>query len=175
MREQPPSPHTNSGTRTRQDEPRPVASVTHRPSATTRPPRSYSLSPDTADTKRTRLLWLQMEAREKAPFCRSLLSGRRDSNPRPTAWEADALPTELRPRVAQISRSSETQPRRQRRWYTKLVHRERLRCSNPRLPISWTPTLKLRLHSSPARRYGRGRPQRRLHGTAPLSDPSQRI
>src|SRR3954452_24523702 len=24
-------------------------------------------------------------------------SGRRDSNPRPTAWEADALPTELRP------------------------------------------------------------------------------
>ena len=25
-------------------------------------------------------------------------SGRRDSNPRPTAWEADALPTELRPR-----------------------------------------------------------------------------
>ena len=27
-------------------------------------------------------------------------SGRRGSNPRPSAWEADALPTELRPRVA---------------------------------------------------------------------------
>ncbi len=25
------------------------------------------------------------------------LSGRRDSNPRPSAWEADALPTELLP------------------------------------------------------------------------------
>ncbi len=25
------------------------------------------------------------------------LSGRRDSNPRPSAWKADALPTELRP------------------------------------------------------------------------------
>ena len=26
-------------------------------------------------------------------------SGRRDSNPRPSAWKADALPTELRPRT----------------------------------------------------------------------------
>ena len=26
-------------------------------------------------------------------------SGRRGSNPRPSAWEADALPTELRPRL----------------------------------------------------------------------------
>ena len=25
-------------------------------------------------------------------------SGKRDSNPRPSAWEADALPTELLPR-----------------------------------------------------------------------------
>ena len=25
------------------------------------------------------------------------MSGRRDSNPRPSAWKADALPTELRP------------------------------------------------------------------------------
>ena len=25
------------------------------------------------------------------------MSGRRDSNPRPPAWEADALPTELHP------------------------------------------------------------------------------
>src|SRR3954470_10894726 len=29
-------------------------------------------------------------------------SGRRVSNPRPSAWEADALPTELRPRSASI-------------------------------------------------------------------------
>ena len=27
------------------------------------------------------------------------LSGRRDSNPRPSAWEADALPTELLPLI----------------------------------------------------------------------------
>ena len=27
------------------------------------------------------------------------LSGRRDSNPRPSAWKADALPTELRPLI----------------------------------------------------------------------------
>jgi hypothetical protein len=31
---------------------------------------------------------------------RCLGSGRRGSNPRPSAWEADALPTELRPRAA---------------------------------------------------------------------------
>ena len=30
--------------------------------------------------------------------CRQMASGRRVSNPRPSAWEADALPTELRPR-----------------------------------------------------------------------------
>jgi hypothetical protein len=35
-------------------------------------------------------------AQPKADFDRS--SGRRGSNPRPSAWEADALPTELRPR-----------------------------------------------------------------------------
>jgi DNA-3-methyladenine glycosylase II len=36
---------------------------------------------------------------EKAPSSgASSLSGRRGSNPRPSAWEADALPTELRPR-----------------------------------------------------------------------------
>src|SRR5947199_6286974 len=29
-------------------------------------------------------------------------SGRRGSNPRPSAWEADALPTELRPRAGPI-------------------------------------------------------------------------
>ena len=28
-----------------------------------------------------------------------LASGKRDSNPRPSAWEADALPTELLPRI----------------------------------------------------------------------------
>ena len=28
-----------------------------------------------------------------------LLSGRRDSNPRPSAWKADALPTELLPLI----------------------------------------------------------------------------
>jgi ubiquinone/menaquinone biosynthesis C-methylase UbiE len=30
-------------------------------------------------------------------------SGRRGSNPRPSAWEADALPTELRPRQLRIA------------------------------------------------------------------------
>ena len=29
----------------------------------------------------------------------SILSGRRDSNPRPSAWKADALPTELLPLI----------------------------------------------------------------------------
>ena len=32
------------------------------------------------------------------PFPEGSRSGRRGSNPRPSAWEADALPTELRPR-----------------------------------------------------------------------------
>ena len=27
------------------------------------------------------------------------MSGKRESNPRPSAWEADALPTELFPRI----------------------------------------------------------------------------
>jgi hypothetical protein len=30
-------------------------------------------------------------------IARGKVSGRRDSNPRPSAWEADALPTELLP------------------------------------------------------------------------------
>ena len=30
------------------------------------------------------------------------LSGKRDSNPRPSAWEADALPTELLPHSAKV-------------------------------------------------------------------------
>jgi hypothetical protein len=31
-------------------------------------------------------------------IARREVSGKRDSNPRPSAWEADALPTELFPR-----------------------------------------------------------------------------
>ena len=31
------------------------------------------------------------------------LSGKRDSNPRPLAWEANALPTELLPRLYQTT------------------------------------------------------------------------
>ena len=30
------------------------------------------------------------------------MSGKRDSNPRPSAWEADALPTELLPQIFPI-------------------------------------------------------------------------
>ena len=30
------------------------------------------------------------------------MSGKRDSNSRPSAWEADALPTELLPRVLEL-------------------------------------------------------------------------
>ena len=33
-----------------------------------------------------------------------LLSGKRDSNPRPSAWEANALPTELLPRCFRLRR-----------------------------------------------------------------------
>jgi hypothetical protein len=33
-----------------------------------------------------------------AMIARMEVSGKRDSNPRPSAWEADALPTELFPR-----------------------------------------------------------------------------
>ena len=33
-----------------------------------------------------------------------ILSGIRDSNPRPSAWEANALPTELIPQQIKISR-----------------------------------------------------------------------
>ena len=32
----------------------------------------------------------------------SLLSGKRDSNPRPSAWEANALPTELLPQIKSL-------------------------------------------------------------------------
>ena len=32
--------------------------------------------------------------------CFLYLSGKRDSNPRPSAWEANALPTELLPQTA---------------------------------------------------------------------------
>ena len=41
--------------------------------------------------------WIEIK---KPPFDRWLynLSGKRDSNSRPSAWEADALPTELLPR-----------------------------------------------------------------------------
>ncbi len=35
---------------------------------------------------------------KKRSFEKDLVSGKRDSNPRPSAWEADALPTELLPR-----------------------------------------------------------------------------
>ena len=43
---------------------------------------------------------------QKTPHERGFLwSGRRGSNPRPSAWEADALPTELRPRWPQDSAS----------------------------------------------------------------------
>ena len=48
---------------------------------------------------------LPANARRLARSCKSCIfrafssSGRRVSNPRPSAWEADALPTELRPQV----------------------------------------------------------------------------
>ena len=32
-------------------------------------------------------------------LCKKSMSGRRDSNPRPSAWKADALPTELLPLI----------------------------------------------------------------------------
>jgi hypothetical protein len=38
------------------------------------------------------------EVKKQAPSRSFQLSGRRDSNPRHLAWEASALPTELRPR-----------------------------------------------------------------------------
>ena len=40
-----------------------------------------------------------------------LRSGRRVSNPRPSAWEADALPTELRPRAGKSPANVHVQPR----------------------------------------------------------------
>ena len=45
----------------------------------------------------------------------SLSSGRRVSNPRPSAWEADALPTELRPRTGLSLRPANRRPRTGRR------------------------------------------------------------
>src|SRR4029453_200925 len=54
-----------------------------------------------------------------APITRLPLSGRRGSNPRPSAWEADALPTELRPRSRIVAsaraRSLSARGRRRRR------------------------------------------------------------
>ena len=51
---------------------------------------------------------------QKTPHERGFLwSGRRGSNPRPSAWEADALPTELRPRWPQDS-ASDFWPEKQR-------------------------------------------------------------
>jgi Flp pilus assembly pilin Flp len=43
------------------------------------------------------------EKAETRRFRRAPESGRRGSNPRPSAWEADALPTELRPRPEKVT------------------------------------------------------------------------
>ena len=40
----------------------------------------------------------------------STSSGRRDSNPRPSAWKADALPTELLPLILFIKTKTKTFP-----------------------------------------------------------------
>ena len=51
------------------------------------------------------LHWLLFACQSKVRFM-SKLSGRRDSNPRPSAWKADALPTELLPPISSIKQSS---------------------------------------------------------------------
>ena len=54
---------------------------------------------------------------------KSLWSGKRDSNPRPSAWEADALPTELLPPISESgdapsAKRSRGPPNANRRYYT---------------------------------------------------------
>ena len=48
---------------------------------------------------------MQRPSPKTRPDLRLLWSGRRDLNPRPSPWQGDALPTELRPHVVQINYS----------------------------------------------------------------------
>jgi hypothetical protein len=47
--------------------------------------------------------YIEKTKKKVVTFCRNYLiinaSGKRDSDPRPSAWEADALPTELLPHL----------------------------------------------------------------------------
>ena len=59
--------------------------------------RLHDLDPE-LDPKRLRSVLKTPEQQKPRPERGFPVSGRRVSNPRPSAWEADALPTELRPR-----------------------------------------------------------------------------
>src|SRR5215207_4538117 len=65
----------------------------------TRATRSLRCAPTLSSTVPARRKYLRASSKRSTvqAVCRS---GRRGSNPRPSAWEADALPTELRPRGA---------------------------------------------------------------------------
>src|SRR4029077_14201514 len=58
------------------------------------------------------------------PVSRS--SGRRGSNPRPSAWKADALPTELHPRTQQPIRAPTQPPDTSSQWWRKDSNLRRL-------------------------------------------------
>ena len=51
---------------------------------------------------RSMMCFIVLGDKEKRLYAVFLLSGKRDSNPRPSAWEADALPAELLPQVLSI-------------------------------------------------------------------------
>jgi hypothetical protein len=74
-----------------------------RPSLVQRKDDSWAESPDSWAGANSVTRPENRKAREPAWFLGSTRSGRWGSNPRPSAWEADALPTELRPRGQQCS------------------------------------------------------------------------
>jgi hypothetical protein len=106
----------------------------------------------------------------KSPRLRAFLwSGRWDSNPRHLAWEASALPTELRPRSLHPSRVRHFRP-----------------SAHARIPIRHGPTRHsgsnaarcraLPRETSPARRFApRRRTRRRTFATSVASHVSQTV
>ena len=80
-------------------------------------------------------------------------SGRRVSNPRPSAWEADALPTELRPRWgrSEAPRKGRWPRRRPDRPPIPVTRRERVRDGHSRCKPANTPCVQ------PARQLSRSR------------------
>jgi hypothetical protein len=69
----------------------------------------------TPDEAAARRLAMDSENRGLALRCSASPSGRRDSNPRPSPWQGDALPTEPRPHASQLAGRRRERARRANR------------------------------------------------------------